>query len=106
MLINSIEFLIFLLGIVLIYKIVPKKVKWLVLLISSYIFYFSNSTYLILCMLFTTLSIYLVALKIGKIDDECKKISKTIDDKKKKKKIKQDSKKNKKEYWFLEYYSI
>lgn len=96
MLINSIEFLIFLLGIVLIYKIVPKKVKWLVLLISSYIFYFSNSTYLILCMLFTTLSIYLVALKIGKIDDECKKISKTIDDKEKKKKIKQDSKKNKK----------
>lgn len=96
MLINSLEFLCFVSIILLIYMIVPKKTKWVVLLFASYIFYFLNSTYLILCLIFSTISIYLVALRIGKIDEDTKLKIKQIDDKEKKKELKQIAKKSKK----------
>ena len=96
MLINSLEFLCFVAAILLIYMVVPKKAKWLVLLFSSYIFYFSNSTYLIICLIFTTISIYFVSLKMDKIDEINKKRIKEIDDKEKKKELKSIAKKRKK----------
>lgn len=102
MLINSLEFIVFVAAVVLIYFLMPKKYKWVVLLIASYIYYFSNSTKLTVFLVITTLSIYLVALKMQKID----KISKNkIDDlkidskeelKKEKKIIKNKAKKHKK----------
>ena len=96
MVINSLEFLIFIAITILVYIVVPKKAKWVVLLLASYIYYFSNSTYLILCMLFTTISIYFVALRMGKIDEITKLELKKIDDKEKKKDLKQQAKKRKK----------
>lgn len=93
---NSLEFLVYIFAILLIYIVVPKKAKWLVLLIASYIYYFSNSTYLILCILFTTISIYLVALKMSKIDEETKIKVKEIEEKDKKKELKGIAKKKKK----------
>lgn len=96
MLINSLEFLCFVAVTVLLYMAVPKKAKWAVLLLASYIYYFSNSTYLILCILFTTISIYFVTLKMGKIDEVTKIEVKKIEDKEKKKELKRASKKRKK----------
>ena len=88
MVINSLEFLVFVAILILIYFITPKKIKWLVLLIASYIFYFLNSTKLIVFILITTLSIYYVALIIGKIDKNTKEKVKNIEEKDVKKVIK------------------
>ena len=96
MLINSLEFLVFVIITVVIYKIIPKKAKWIVLLIASYIYYFSNSTYLIACILITTLSIYLVALKMSKIERLAKEEAKKAQDKDQKKQIKHKAKNDKK----------
>ncbi len=73
MLINSLEFLLFVILVVLIYKVVPKKIKWTVLLVASYVFYFSNSTKLTVFLMISTLSIYFVALKMKKIDENTNK---------------------------------
>ena len=72
MAINSLEFIAFVAIVVLAYFLIPKKYKWVVLLLASYIFYFSNSTMLIVCILITTLSIYLVALEMQKIENKSK----------------------------------
>ena len=96
MLINSLEFLMFIIITILIYVVSPKKFKWAVLLLASYIYYFLNSTYLIIFILLTTISIYLTALKIGKIEEKTKLQVKEIDNKDEKKKIKQKAKSNKK----------
>lgn len=96
MLINSLEFLIFVAIAVLIYKITPKKFKWTVLLIASYIFYFLNSAKLTIFILITTISIYLVALKMRKIDEISKQKAKLIENKDTKKQIKHKAKTDKK----------
>lgn len=96
MLINSLEFLLFVLALILLYKITPAKAKWGILLIASYIFYFLNSTYLILFILITTLSIYFVGLIMRKIDEKTKVQVKEIDDKEQKKHIKAKAKTKKK----------
>lgn len=72
MVINSLEFIVFVAATVLVYFLMPKKIKWVILLLASYIFYFSNSTKLIVFLLITTLSVYLVALRMGKIDKNAK----------------------------------
>lgn len=92
MAINSLEFLAFVAIIVIVYKIVPKKIKWVVLLLASYIFYFLNSTYLTIFIAITTLSIYFVALKISKINDKTKIEAKKIEDKEAKKQLKKQAK--------------
>ena len=43
MAINTIEFLVFAMAVCAIYFVVPKKVKWIVLLLASYIYYFIAS---------------------------------------------------------------
>ena len=96
MAINSLYFILFVAIVCILYFIVPKKVKWLVLLLSSYTFYFLSSSKLIVFLLITTLSIYLAALWMGKIDKKAKQTCKTIEDKTKKKEIKQKAKTKKK----------
>ena len=87
MTINSLNFIIFVAIVCLVYFIAPKKIKWIILLIANYIFYYLCSNWLIIYMLITTLSIYLIGLYIGKINiqtkERCKKEEKII-----KKKIK------------------
>ena len=68
MLFNSLEFLIFFPIVVLIYYLIPKKIRYIWLLISSYVFYMSwDATYGLL-LLFTTLVTYLGGLKLSAIN--------------------------------------
>ena len=90
--INSLYFVAFVAIICILYYIFPKKAKWAVLLIASYIYYFLASSKLIVFLLLTTLSIYLIALALGKIDSKAKDKCKEIEEKELKKKIKQSRK--------------
>lgn len=65
MLFNSIEYLVFLPVIVIIYFIIPVKWRWMFLLVASYFFFMSNKIEYGILILFTTLVDYFVALKIG-----------------------------------------
>ena len=62
MTINSLNFILFVAIVCVLYFIFPKKAKWVVLLVSNYVFYWLYSNWLIIYMLVTTLSIYLIAL--------------------------------------------
>lgn len=100
MAINSISFLIFVAIVCIIYFIVPKKVKWGVLLIASYIYYFLSSGKLMIFLLITTISVYLLALGLNRIDDRTKIKCKSLE-KEEKKKIKKSATRNKKFLVFL-----
>ena len=84
--INSLYFVAFVAIVCILYYIFPKKAKWVVLLIASYIYYFLASNKLIVFLLFTTISIYLTALLLGKIDNKAKDKCKEIEEKEVKKK--------------------
>ena len=86
MLINSIEFIIFLFVLVILYKLMPKKIKWIVLLIASYVFFALNSKKYTIFIILSTLSIYITALKIDKIGNEASQKVKSIENKEEKKK--------------------
>ena len=102
MAINTVEFLIFALAVCIIYFIAPKKVKWVVLLIASYIYYYISSKQLTIFLIITTISIYLLALGLDKIDSETKSKCKGLE-KEEKKKLKNKAEKNKK---WLVFFSI
>lgn len=65
--ITSLTFLLFIICTVLIYYLVPKKVQWVVLLVSSLAFYITSSTWGILFVLFTSLTVYVSALWMTKV---------------------------------------
>ncbi len=98
MAINSIGFVVFVAIVCMIYFLAPKKVKWAVLLIASYIYYFLSSGNLAVFLIITTISVYLLALGLNKIDDNTKNKCKSLDkqDKEQKKKIKKVAERNKK----------
>ena len=96
MAINSLEFLIFVAIVAILYQGLPKKIKWVVLLVASYLFYFFNSTYLTIALMITTISIYWIGLKMKKIQEIAKGDIKKIEDKEQKKKRKQQAKKEQK----------
>jgi alginate O-acetyltransferase complex protein AlgI len=97
MAINSIQYILFIIFVCFVYYLFPKNKRWIILLISSYIFYFLNSTKLIIFLILTTLSIYLMGLKFKKIDDDT--AQNCINKEKELKKIlKEKSKKTKKFY--------
>ncbi len=95
MTINSLEFVVFVAIVCLLYFLMPKKIKWIVLLLSSYIFYFINSGKLMIFMLLTTVSVYLSALFMGKIDEKAKMATMGLE-REQKKVIKQKANKKKK----------
>lgn len=101
MAINSLNFIIFIAIVCLVYFVVPKKIKWVVLLIANYTFYWICSKKLIVYMLITTISIYLLALGMGKIDSKTKELCKKEEDRKVKKQIKNKAKTKKKWIVFL-----
>lgn len=65
---NSIEFLIFLPVVLLLYWILPHRARWVLLLIASYYFYMSWNVELIFLILGTTLVSYVAAILIEKTD--------------------------------------
>ena len=93
--INSLKFILFVAVVIIAYFITPKKYKWLTLLLSSYVFYWLNSNQLIIFILITTLSIYVLGLLLGKLDKELELKSKDIE-KSEKKKLKEKVKTKKK----------
>lgn len=66
MLLVSYEFLLFFAAVVLIYYIVPKKIQWMVLLAASYLFYLSGGWKAVSFIVITTVSTWLLGLKLGK----------------------------------------
>ena len=58
--------LIFLPIVILLYFLTPKKYKYIVLLIASLVFYILISSYLLIYLAITAISIYLIGLKISK----------------------------------------
>ena len=78
--INSLEYLLFAALACGGYFIAPKKIKWSVLLLVSYIYYLICNGTLAVFLMITTLSIYLLGLGINKIDEktkaQCKKVEK------------------------------
>lgn len=54
------------------YFAVPLKVRWVVLLVASYVFYFINSEWLILIMFAQTLMTFIIGRKIQKAKDRAK----------------------------------
>ena len=64
MLFNSFNFLIFFVVVSVLYFVLPHKARWVLLLISSYIFYMAWRPELILLIVFSTLANFLISLKI------------------------------------------
>ncbi len=61
------------------YFITPKRFRWVILLLGSYLFYIAASkNWVVIFILVTTLSIYLGALWIEKINDIFKKLKGTL----------------------------
>lgn len=70
MLFTSYEFLGFLLGLFLLYYLIPKKYQWMLLLAASYIFYFMAGAYCLVYILVTTVTVYLLGRKIENLREE------------------------------------
>ena len=68
MLYNSIDFLVFFPLVLIIYFFIPKKLRYLWLLIISYYFYMSWDPRYVLCLGFSTLITYLAGIFIGHRD--------------------------------------
>lgn len=64
------------------YFIIPKKARWIVLLVASYVFYWISSELLILVMFAQTLATYLIGRRMGSIFDKSAIEQATIEDKK------------------------
>lgn len=67
---TSYTYLLIFLGTVFIcYTAVPKRFKWTVLLISSYVFYWINSKRLIIFLLLSTVAVYFAGIFLNRIND-------------------------------------
>lgn len=70
----SIQFLLFVLATFVVYYLVPSKVRWSILLISSVIFYYLFSKMLIIYLILVTLFVYIISRIITKYEKQKKKI--------------------------------
>ena len=79
MVFNSFEFLLFFPIVALLYFILPKKIRWIMLLAASYYFYLSWNIELIYLIVFTTAISYVSALIIEKTEKKgLKKLCLTV----------------------------
>ena len=69
MLFNSLEFLIFLPIVFLLYWILPQKFRWALLLVASYFFYMYWNWKLVFLILFTTVVSYSAGIFLEKFQD-------------------------------------
>lgn len=69
MLFNSVTFIIFFITVLLLYYILPHKLRWIMLLIASYIFYMGWRPELIILIIFSTFVNYFISLKISGSQD-------------------------------------
>lgn len=102
MLFTSIEFVAFVTIIFALYYILPKKCQWPLLLLASYIFYYIADPRYLIFIIVTTVSTYLISIKLEKINGRTKEYisehSELTKDEKKKYKAEM---KHKKWMWLL-----
>ena len=60
------------------YTFIPQKFKWLVLLLASYLFYLISCGGLVVCLLATTLSIYVFGIWLNKVEETYDTIKKCL----------------------------
>ena len=65
---NSLQFLIFLPVVILVYFLLPHKVRWVWLLIASYYAYMSWNVWLVFLILGTTMVSYVAGLLIARTE--------------------------------------
>ncbi|MBQ6540811.1 MAG: MBOAT family protein [Oscillospiraceae bacterium] len=70
MLFNSLPFVCFLAATLILYYLVPKKTQWILLLAASYVFYWIADWRYLIFIGVTTVSVWLLALKIESINKE------------------------------------
>lgn len=70
MLFTSYEFVGFLLLLLIVYYLIPKKYQWHLLLSAGYVFYFMAGAYCLLYIIVTTITVYLLACKIENLRTE------------------------------------
>jgi len=73
MLFDSLEFLIFLPAVIVLYYLLPHKVRWVFLLLASYFFYASWKIEFLTLIIYSTVVDYFVAIKIDKTTDKFKR---------------------------------
>ncbi|MBE5939279.1 MAG: MBOAT family protein [Lachnospiraceae bacterium] len=64
---TSYEFIAFMLLVMILYYVLPKKCQWPLLLVASYIFYAAASPYYLIFIAATTVSTYLVSLPLSSL---------------------------------------
>ena len=67
---NTMAFLLFFIVVLILYYVVPRKFRWVFLLLSSYFFYLYASVKFAFFIILTTITSYLVALYISKTHKE------------------------------------
>ena len=67
---TSLSFAAFLITAAVVYYIVPRNMRWIMLLLISYVFYLSAGVGVLGYILFTTLTTYFCGILIGKYDDD------------------------------------
>lgn len=73
----TIEFLLFLLCLIIIYFLVPRKWQWIVLLAGNFYFYISAGAKAVLFILFTSLCAWYTAILLEKINARYKRLRET-----------------------------
>ena len=73
MLFNTIDFILFLPVVVVIYYLTPGKYRWILLLLASYYFYMSWNANYIYLILFSTLVDYLIGIKMSQLNSKKQK---------------------------------
>lgn len=91
----SVKYIAFISAFIMLYYLIPKKIRWITLLLASYIFYLLSSPNGFIYLLASTVSIYIGGLLLER---ENKKKEQPCDDKKA---LKRKIKKNKKDIVFL-----
>ncbi len=67
MLFTTFRFILFLLGVIVVYKLLPQKFRWIWLLLASYTFYCFAGVKYLLYIAVTSLSTYLTTIKLDKL---------------------------------------
>lgn len=76
----SIDFFIFVFFVAFVYFLMPSKIRWLVLLVGSYIFYILSSPKTLVLMIITTVTTWLCGIKLEGCEKESKEKIKNIKD--------------------------
>lgn len=74
----SVRFVFFVLALLVVYYIMPKKIRWTILLLGSIFFYYLSSEKLIIYILLSSLSIYLLGILIDYYNTKNRNINKDL----------------------------